>query len=50
MDFEKHEKCPKRDSSTTSKTAIMIRFYDLWLIITPKPFTSRKEAKKILAA
>jgi hypothetical protein len=50
MDFEKHEKCPKRDSSTTLKTAIMTRFFNLWLIITPKPFTSRKEAKKFPSA
>jgi hypothetical protein len=47
MDFEKYEKSLKRDSP---KTAIMTRFYDLWLIITPKPFTSRKEAKQFPVA
>ena len=44
------EKCPKRDGSTTPKTGYMTLFYDLWLIITPKPFTSQKEAQNFPAA
>ena len=44
------EKCPKRDGSTTPKTGYMTLFYDLWLIITPKPFTSQKEFKNFPAA
>ena len=45
MDLKIFEKCPKRDGSTTPKTGYMTLFYDLWLIITPKPFPSQKEFK-----